>query len=96
MADYFYHAPLGNTDQSGYPTYVLGVPRRPKNSSRRILGILAITGLALSAIGLLTSLVSPAAWASGILVVGLMVFCIAGYLGRQSDHRRSATWRLIS
>ena len=99
MTDFSYQRPLGGTAQFGCSGYILDTPKAPKNTFRYyILALLAVVGLILAAIGLVFSLITTAAWASGILVVGLGAFCLAGYLARHGDlmHRQSATtWRPI-
>ncbi len=51
-------------------------------------GWFALIGIGIAVIGFVLSLVSPAMGASGMLFVGLGIFCVAGLAARHDNARR--------
>ena len=49
---------------------------------RWLVGVMALIGLMAAIIGFGASMVTIAPWASGVLLAGFSIFCLAGVLGR--------------
>ena len=67
------------------------------NSNKIFMGILATLGILLSGVGLLAGIITPAPWAVGIFVVGMVFFCVAGRLARRfSGQMQEPKWLSIT
>jgi hypothetical protein len=76
--------------------YEIGSPVQRRSKLRVVLALLAIVGMALAAAGLVCSFITLAPWASGTLVIGLVIFSVAGYAARHIGRAHSSrTWRPI-
>jgi hypothetical protein len=98
MTDLFYHETISGKKQIISPGYTVATPKISRNIFRQFLALSAAGGLLVAAVGLIVGIITPHAWASGIFVVGVGLFCIAGYLARHSENvrRRSGQWRPIT
>jgi hypothetical protein len=71
---------IRTADDQLHSGYLIGTPRPPRRAFHQMLALLAITRLILAGVGLVVSIITTAAWAGVTLIVGLGVFCVAGYL----------------
>ena len=98
MTDFFYQEIISGRKKVLPSGYLIGTPQRSKSNFRYVLSLVAAGGMLVAAIGLVAGIITPHAWAAGMFVVGVGLFCIAGYLARRSENvgRRSAQWRPIT
>lgn len=98
MADFSYHENVAGNRQIASSGYRIATPLKSRNSFRYILSLIAACGILVAGIGLGAGIITARAWAAGIFVVGVGLFCIAGYLARHVENvrRRSVQWHPIT
>jgi hypothetical protein len=98
MTNFFYRETTSGETQIISSGYTIGTPQKARGNFRHILALTAASGMLIAAVGLIVGIITPHAWAAGIFVVGVGLFCIAGYLARHSEklRRRAGQWRPIT
>ena len=91
MDNFSYQIPTGGTTQVLHSGYLIGTPKPPSRAFHQIVALLAVAGLIVAGVGLVVSLITTDAWASVALIVGLGIFCLAGYLARYETRARGGT-----